>query len=160
MNSSSPIAQERCDPTKARACLSNVKRIVVKVGSSTIADDGHLNEAALDGLVHDLALVKQDGVEIILVTSGAIAAGWPRLGLKQRPQTLPHLQAAAAVGQIRLMAAYEERFRNYGQRTALMLPHARRFLEPGTLYACERYPPDAAPSRCDPHHQRERYRRG
>ena len=93
----------------------------MKVGSSTIADDGHLNEAALDGLVHDLALVKQDGVEVILVTSGAIAAGWPRLGLKQRPQTLPHLQAAAAVGQIGLMAAYEERFRNYGQRTALML---------------------------------------
>lgn len=98
-----------------------MRRIVVKVGSSTIADDGHLNEAALDGLVHDLALVKQNGVEIILVTSGAIAAGWPELGLKQRPQTLPHLQASAAVGQIRLMAAYEERFRNYGQRTALML---------------------------------------
>ncbi len=101
--------------------MSDVRRIVVKVGSSTIADDGHLNEAALDGLVHDLALVKQEGVEVILVTSGAIAAGWPQLGLKQRPQTLPHLQASAAVGQIWLMAAYEERFRNYGQRTALML---------------------------------------
>ena len=121
MNSSSPIAQERCDPTEARTCLSKVRRIVVKVGSSTIADDGHLNEAALDGLVHDLALVKQDGVEVILVTSGAIAAGWPQLGLKQRPQTLPQLQASAAVGQIGLMATYEERFRNYGQRTALML---------------------------------------
>ena len=121
MNSSSPIAQERCSPVETRACLSDVRRIVVKVGSSTIADDGHLNEAALAGLVHDLALVKQEGVEIILVTSGAIAAGWPQLGLKQRPQTLPQLQASAAVGQIWLMAAYEERFRNYGQRTALML---------------------------------------
>ena len=121
MNSSSPIAQERCDPDETRTCLLNIRRIVVKVGSSTIADDGHLNEAALDGLVHDLALVKQEGVEVILVTSGAIAAGWPQLGLKQRPQTLPQLQAAAAVGQIWLMAAYEERFRNYGQRTALML---------------------------------------
>ncbi|MDE0012766.1 MAG: glutamate 5-kinase [Candidatus Poribacteria bacterium] len=121
MNSSSPIAQERCSPIETRACLSDVRRIVVKVGSSTIADDGHLNEAALDGLVHDLALVKQEGVEVILVTSGAIAAGWPQLGLKQRPQTLPQLQASAAVGQIWLMAAYEERFRNYGQRTALML---------------------------------------
>ena len=121
MHSSSPIAQERCSPTEARDYLPKVRRIVVKVGSSTIADDGHLNEAALDGLVHDLALVKQEGVEVILVTSGAIAAGWPRLGLKQRPQTLPHLQAAAAVGQIWLMAAYEERFRTYGQRTALML---------------------------------------
>ena len=121
MNSSSPIAQEQCNPTEMRAYLSNVRRIVVKVGSSTIADDGHLNEAALVGLVHDLALVKQGGVEVILVTSGAIAAGWPQLGLKQRPKTLPHLQAAAAVGQIWLMAAYEEWFRNYGQRTALML---------------------------------------
>ena len=121
MNSSSPIAQEQCDPDRTRTCLSDVRRIVVKVGSSTIADDGHLNEAALDGLVHDLALVKQKGVEVILVTSGAIAAGWPQLGLKQRPQTLPQLQASAAVGQIWLMAAYEERFRNYGQRTALML---------------------------------------
>ena len=121
MNSSSPIAQKRCNQAEARGCLSDVRRIVVKVGSSTIAESGHLNEAALDGLVHDLALVKQDGVEVILVTSGAIAAGWPQLGLKQRPQTLPHLQASAAVGQIRLMAAYEERFRNYGQRTALML---------------------------------------
>ena len=121
MNSSSHITQEQCDPTEARACLSDVKRIVVKVGSSTIADDGHLNEAALIGLVHDLALVKQEGVEVILVTSGAIAAGWPGLGLKQRPQTLPHLQASAAVGQIRLMAAYEEWFRSYAQRTALML---------------------------------------
>ena len=121
MNSSSPIAQKRCNQAEARGCLSDVRRIVVKVGSSTIAESGHLNEAALDGLVHDLALVKQEGVEVILVTSGAIAAGWPQLGLKQRPQTLPHLQASAAVGQIRLMAAYEERFRNYGQRTALML---------------------------------------
>lgn len=121
MNSSSPIVQEQCNPTKVRACLAKMKRIVVKVGSSTIADGGHLNEAALIGLVHDLALIKQDGVEVILVTSGAIAAGWPGLGLKQRPQTLPHLQASAAVGQIRLMAAYEEWFRSYEQRTALML---------------------------------------
>ena len=121
MNSSSPIAQKRCNPTEQRACLADVRRIVVKVGSSTISEGAHLNEAALDGLVHDLALVKQEGVEVILVTSGAIAAGWPQLGLKQRPNTLPHLQAAAAVGQIRLMAAYKDRFSNYGQRAASML---------------------------------------
>ena len=91
MNSSSPIAHEQCDPTERRAALADVQRIVVKVGSSTISEGAHLNEDALHGLVHDLALVKQDGVEVILVTSGAIAAGWPRLGLKQRPQTLPAL---------------------------------------------------------------------
>ena len=121
MNSSSPTVQKRCNPTDQRAYLSGVQRIVVKVGSSTISEGAHLNEAALDGLVHDLALVKQEGVEVILVTSGAIAAGWPQLGLKQRPNTLPHLQAAAAVGQIRLMAAYKDRFSNYGQRAASML---------------------------------------
>lgn len=121
MNSSSPTAQKRCNLTEQRVGLADVQRIVVKVGSSTISDGAHLNEAALDGLVHDLALVKQDGVEVILVTSGAIAAGWPQLGLKQRPNTLPHLQAAAAVGQIRLMAAYKDRFSNYGQRAASML---------------------------------------
>ncbi len=121
MNSSSPTVQKQCNPTDQRAYLSGVRRIVVKVGSSTISEGAHLNEAALDGLVHDLALVKQDSVEVILVTSGAIAAGWPQLGLKQRPNTLPHLQAAAAVGQIRLMAAYKDRFSNYGQRAASML---------------------------------------
>ena len=121
MNSSSPIVQKRCNPTEQRTCLADVQRIVVKVGSSTISEGAHLNEAALDGLVHDLALVKQEGVEVILVTSGAIAAGWPQLGLKQRPHTLPHLQAAAAVGHIRLMAAYKDRFSNYGQRAASML---------------------------------------
>ena len=121
MNSSSLTVQKRCNPAEQRTCLADVRRIVVKVGSSTISEGAHLNEAALDGLVHDLALVKQDGVEVILVTSGAIAAGWPQLGLKQRPNTLPHLQAAAAVGQIRLMAAYKDRFSNYGQRAASML---------------------------------------
>ncbi len=99
----------------ARKCLSNVKRIVVKVGSSTISDNLRINESVLDGLVHDLATVKQKGIEVILVTSGAIAAGWPYLGLNTKPQTLPELQASAAVGQIRLMAAYEERFRKYHQ---------------------------------------------
>ncbi len=121
MNSSSPIAQNRCSPIEQRARLADVRRIVVKVGSSTITTDGMINEAALDGLVHDLALVKQDGVEVILVTSGAIAAGWPQLGLKHRPNTLPHLQASAATGQILLMTAYRERFANYGQNVALML---------------------------------------
>lgn len=104
-----------------RECISNVKRIVVKIGSSTISDDLRINEAALDGLVHDLATVKQQGIEVILVTSGAIAAGLPYLGLSTRPQTLPGLQAAAAVGQIRLMTAYAERFQHYGQCPAQLL---------------------------------------
>ena len=121
MNSSSPTVQKRCNPAEQRTYLADVQRIVVKVGSTTITEDGILNETALDGLVHDLALVKQNGVEVILVTSGAIAAGWPQLGLKQRPNTLPRLQAAAATGHILLMTAYRERFLNYGQNVASML---------------------------------------
>jgi len=112
------VQTDNTDPKRqihTRECLTNVKRIVVKVGSSTISDNLHINETVLDGLVHDLATVKQKGIEVILVTSGAIAAGWPYLGLNTKPQTLPELQASAAVGQIRLMAAYEERFRNYNQ---------------------------------------------
>ena len=104
-----------------RECVSEVKRIVVKIGSSTISDNFRINESALDGLVHDLANVKQNGVEVILVTSGAIAAGLPHLGVNSHQQTLPVLQAAAAVGQIRLMSAYEERFRFYGQCPAQLL---------------------------------------
>ena len=105
----------------ARKCLSDIKRIVVKIGSTTISDDYRINEAALDGLVHDLATVKQNGIEVILVTSGAIAAGLPHLGVNSHQQTLPVLQAAAAVGQIRLMAAYEERFRFYDLCPAQLL---------------------------------------
>ena len=104
-----------------RQCIAEVKRIVVKVGSTTISDDYKINESALDGLVHDLANVKKNGIEVVLVTSGAIAAGLPHLGVNSHQQTLPVLQAAAAVGQIRLMAAYEERFRFYGQCPAQLL---------------------------------------
>lgn len=108
-------------PSYDRKGLSGVKRIVVKVGSSTISDNLLINEAALDGLVHDLATVKQQGIEVILVTSGAIAAGWPHLGFPTRPQTLPELQAAAAVGQTRLMSEYAERFSCYKQCVAQVL---------------------------------------
>ena len=108
-------------PTYDRKGLSGVKRIVVKVGSSTISDNQVINEAALDGLVHDLATVKQQGIQVILVTSGAIAAGWPHLGFPTRPQTLPELQAAAAVGQTRLMSEYAQRFAFYKQCVAQVL---------------------------------------
>ena len=108
-------------PTYDRTGLTVVKRIVVKVGSSTISDNLVINKAALDGIVHDIATVKQQGIEVILVTSGAIAAGWPHLGFSTRPQTLPELQAAAAVGQTRLMSEYADRFSHYKQCVAQVL---------------------------------------
>jgi glutamate 5-kinase len=101
--------------------LSRVRRVVVKVGSTTISQNFDLNPNRLDAVVGDLATAKQNGREVLLVTSGAVAAGTGRLGLPKRPQTIPSLQAAAAVGQSRLMYAYEHRFQRYGIITAMML---------------------------------------
>ena len=121
MNSSLRTATAVSTPDSRREWLSGVKRIVVKVGSSTLSQGFRLNDGALDRLVADLARVKGRGKEVILVTSGAIAAGVGTLGLSSRPQTIPGLQAAAAVGQSRLMHAYEDRFQEYGEIAAMML---------------------------------------
>ncbi len=121
MNSSLRTAQVESMPASRSEWLSGVKRVVVKVGSSTISREFKLNDEALDRLVADLARVKKMGTEVILVTSGAIAAGVGTLGRTSRPQTIPGLQAAAAVGQSRLMHAYENRFREYGEIAAMML---------------------------------------
>ena len=121
MNSSLRTATAVSTPDSRREWLSGVKRIVVKVGSSTLSQGFRLNDGALDRLVADLARVKGRGKEVILVTSGAIAAGVGTLNLPSRPQTIPGLQAAAAVGQSRLMHAYEDRFQEYGEIAAMML---------------------------------------
>ena len=121
MNSSLHSAPTESTQGNQRQLLSHVRRIVVKVGSTIISQDFDLNPKRLDSLVSDLATAKQKGQEVILVTSGAIAAGAGKLGFLQRPQTIPGLQAAAAVGQSRLMHAYEHRFQKHGLITAMML---------------------------------------
>jgi glutamate 5-kinase len=98
------------------------KRVVVKVGSSLLSG----GRPGLDGdyvarLVDALASEIQAGREISLVTSGAIAAGLEPLGLTARPKSLRHLQAAAAVGQVSLVHAYEEEFRRHGLVVAQVL---------------------------------------
>jgi len=104
-----------------RQLFAHTKRVVVKVGTSTIAQKFDFNAKRLDGLVGNLATMKGQGKEVILVTSGAIVAGTGKLGFTHRPQTLPELQAAAAVGQSWLMHAYESRFQQYHLTTAMML---------------------------------------
>lgn len=121
MNSNSHTVPAESTPDSRREQLSGVTRVVVKVGSSTISRGFELNDDALDRLVDDLARVKKSGKEVILVTSGAIAAGVGTLGLSSRPRTIPGLQAAAAVGQSRLMHAYEDRFQEYGEMAAMIL---------------------------------------
>jgi glutamate 5-kinase len=101
--------------------MSSVKRVVVKVGSSTLSENSELSSERLDQLAHDLTKLKCRGVEVVLVTSGAIVAGTRQLGFNQRPGTIPELQAAAAVGQIQLMQAYQSRLQQYGQIPAMAL---------------------------------------
>lgn len=102
--------------------LSNVKRIVIKVGSSTLTyPTGLLNFIRIEKLVRQIADINNRGIEVILVSSGAIAAGIGRLGLKTRPKTIPEKQAAAAVGQGILIHMYEKILSEYGKIGAQML---------------------------------------
>ena len=101
--------------------MASVKRVVVKVGSSTLSRNSELSSERLDHLTYDLTKLKQRGTEVVLVTSGAILAGGRQLGFNQRPGTIPELQASAAVGQIQLMQAYQSRLQQYGQIPAMAL---------------------------------------
>jgi len=88
-----------------RQLLGNVRRAVVKVGASVLAD---LPVARIRALAADLAGLREGGIEVVIVTSGAIGMGMSRLDLKRRPRQLPLLQAAAAVGQVALMQNYAD----------------------------------------------------
>jgi glutamate 5-kinase len=102
--------------------IKDVKRVVVKVGSSTLThSNGSLNLRCIENLVRQLSDIHNRGVEIILVTSGAIAAGVGKLGLRTKPKSMPKKQAAAAVGQVALMHMYDKLFAEYGQVTAQIL---------------------------------------
>ena len=99
-----------------------IKRIVVKVGTSTLThDSGSLDLRSMEHLVRVLADLSGSGHEIILVTSGAIAVGTSRLGLAERPQELRMKQAAAAVGQCRMMHLYDKLFSEYNRSMAQIL---------------------------------------
>lgn len=105
-----------------RATLKDVKRIVIKVGSSTITyGNGKRNFSRIDHLAREIADLANQGKEIILVSSGAVAVGVDRLGLPAKPKTIPGKQAAAAVGQGVLMHTYEKIFAEYGQIVAQVL---------------------------------------
>ena len=105
-----------------RSALKEAKRIVVKVGTSTITyANGKRNFEQIDRLARELADLQNQGKEMILVTSGAVAVGVDRLGLSEKPKTIPGKQAAAAVGQGILMHTYEKLFAEYGQIVAQVL---------------------------------------
>ena len=100
----------------ARERLKEASRIVVKVGTSTLAHEtGKLDLYRIDHLIRELSDLKNQGKEILLVSSGAIAAGLGKLGLSQKPDSIPEKQAIAAIGQGVLMHIYEKFFAEYGQ---------------------------------------------
>ncbi len=107
----------------ARENLKNAKRIVVKVGTSTLAHSGSykLNLYRIEHLIRELADLHNAGKEIIFVSSGAIAAGIGRMRLNGKPETIPENQALAAIGQGILMHIYEKFFAEYGQIPAQVL---------------------------------------
>ena len=106
--------------------LRNARRIVVKVGSSLVTNEGRgLDEAAIEEWSRQIAALIGDGREVIMVSSGAIAEGMKRLGWTTRPKEIHELQAAAAVGQMGLAQMYETRLRAHGLGSAqVLLTHA------------------------------------
>src|SRR3954468_20213201 len=111
---------------KDSSLLRDARRIVVKVGSSLVTNEGRgLDEKAIGEWCRQLAALAKDGREVIMVSSGAIAEGMKRLGWATRPHEINELQAAAAVGQMGLAQMYETKLREHGLHSAqVLLTHA------------------------------------
>lgn len=109
-----------------RSIIQKSKRLIVKVGSSLVTNDGKgLDNAAIAKWAAQIAQLRMLGKEVVLVSSGAIAEGMQRLGFEKRPTGIHELQACAAVGQMGLAQIYETSFRKHDLRTAqVLLTHA------------------------------------
>jgi glutamate 5-kinase len=106
----------------SRSDFAKAKRIVVKIGSSLLTAGGQgLNKTAISDWVSQMANINSQGKEVLLVSSGAVAVGVSRLGLKQRPHTLHELQAAASVGQMGLVKTFENNFQEHKLHSAQVL---------------------------------------
>ena len=117
-----------------RERMKDKKRIVVKIGSSSLMHDntGKLNLLKIEKLVRILVDIKNSGKEVILVSSGAIAVGKTAIGLHERPDELPVKQACAAIGQAKLMMVYQKLFAEYGTIAAQVLLTKYTMLNPVT----------------------------
>jgi glutamate 5-kinase len=113
-------------PLRANGPMKTARRIVVKVGSSLVTNEGRgLDEEAIGQWSEQLAALVKDGRELIMVSSGAVAEGMKRLGWTVRPKEINELQAAAAVGQMGLVQMYETKLREHGVGSAqVLLTHA------------------------------------
>jgi len=109
-----------------RTDLTRGRRWVVKVGSALLTDTARgLNTGLISALINQIDVLRTGGVEVVLVSSGAVAAGMYRMGWRSRPHAVYQLQAAAAVGQMGLVQLYESAFQKHGIHTAqVLLTHA------------------------------------
>ncbi|MCK4622605.1 MAG: glutamate 5-kinase [Desulfuromonadales bacterium] len=116
------------------ALLAHVKRVVVKIGSGVLSNAAGLENQQVAAIAEDVCALLDRGLEVILVSSGAVAAGKGQLGISGRPQTIPQKQAAAAIGQTLIIRAYKETFlaRDYNVAQVLLtrddLSNRRRYL--------------------------------
>jgi len=111
-----------CPDFTKRAGFAESRRWVIKVGSALLTDDGRgLDTDMIRELATQMAALRHGGREVVLVSSGAVAAGMVRLGWEERPHALHDLQAAAAVGQMGLVQSYETAFQRFGLHTAQVL---------------------------------------
>ncbi len=105
-----------------RRGLANARRIVVKIGTNVLADKRRgLDERRIERLADQICAIRSGGRWVTVVSSGAIGAGMAALGMKARPKALPKLQAAAAIGQSRLMGIYGRSFERHGYHAAQIL---------------------------------------
>ena len=105
-----------------RTSMQPAKRWVIKIGSALLTENGlGLKHASMDIWIRQMAAMMARGREIVIVSSGAVAEGLTRLGWKSRPQQIHQLQAAAAIGQMGLIHAYEKGFQEYDKHTAQIL---------------------------------------
>lgn len=109
-----------------------VKRVVVKIGSSSLMyeDSGRMNFAKIERLVRNLCNLRNQGLDVCLVSSGAIAVGRDSMGLKERPTDISTKQACAAVGQAKLMMTYQKLFGEYNQQAGQVLLTKNTMINP------------------------------
>ncbi len=112
-----------------RVSLKRVKRIVAKIGTNSLTEDHSLSDRKMRKFVDEMMRLKEKNCEVIIVSSGAIAAGMSKLGLRQKPRDIKVLQATAAVGQNELMRAYEKHFSRHKQTIAQVLLTRKDFVD-------------------------------
>lgn len=101
--------------------IENCKRVVIKLGSNVLTGADDLNTSVISSISRQVNSLMEEGKEVIIVSSGAMAAGLKKIGLKKRPVSLPERQAVAAVGQTRLIMEYDKAFGEYGRVVSQLL---------------------------------------